>query len=68
MSRGRRSVIDSAAVALAAIVFAIALTACSHDGRDLQPARPDQTQSILDPTTIPSTTIVTAAPSPTVAP
>jgi hypothetical protein len=32
------------------------LIGCSGDGRDLQPARPDQTQSILDPTTVPSTT------------
>ncbi len=30
---------------------ALALSACSNDGRTLRPAAPDQTQSIVDPTT-----------------
>jgi hypothetical protein len=43
-----------------------AAAGCSGDGRELQPARPDQTQSILDPTTIPSTTNPTPTPFPAI--
>jgi Raf kinase inhibitor-like YbhB/YbcL family protein len=43
--------------ALAAVTTVAVLTGCSTDGRALAPAQPDQTQSVLDPTT-------TVAPDP----
>ena len=40
-----------------ALVLLLTLGACSHDGRTLRPAQPDQTQSIVDPTTTVATTV-----------
>src|SRR5262249_19822831 len=51
------------AVAVLAIIGVVALTACSHDGRSLRPARPNQTLSIITTTThAPTTTAAAVQP------
>jgi Raf kinase inhibitor-like YbhB/YbcL family protein len=56
---------------LAGLLVVSVLVGCSHDGRTLKPSRPDQTQSIVDPTTIATTvaptTVAGAAESTAVA-
>jgi len=37
------------------LLTALVLGGCSHDGRTLRPAQPNQTQSIVDPTTVAAT-------------
>ncbi|MCU1345419.1 MAG: hypothetical protein JWL70_1685 [Acidimicrobiia bacterium] len=46
---------------LVPLSLAVALGGCSHDGRTLRPAQPDQTQSIVDPTTTVGNSTGTAA-------
>jgi Raf kinase inhibitor-like YbhB/YbcL family protein len=44
------------ALAVSALAVATVLTACDNNSRVMRPARPDQTGSIIDPTTVPETT------------
>src|SRR5262245_14243535 len=51
-------------MAVLAVTAVVALVACSHDGRSLRPARPDQTLSIITTTTQAPTTTAAAAVQP----